>query len=135
MLRYLDAEQAAEADQYSWSEGYGKKTLFERAQARVWVGGRRVGVPSGFKVDVKAPRGKRRRFPVEVDAASSEDLRDFLETLQGERRRRREVTLEHVVDGTLALYRVRGENASGFACEMVSGEPVVFSRGRRVTFD
>lgn len=43
--------------------------------------------------------------------------------------------MEHEVDGTVAVYRVRGENAAGFACELVSGEPMIFKQGKRVELD
>ena len=131
-LRYLSNAEIAEADEGYSSAYYGKKVLFERARARVFVDGHRVATPYGFRVGVKAPRGKRLRFPVEVEGISDEDLRNLLEALGGERRKRNEVTIEHEVDGTVALYRARSENAAGFACELVSGEPVVFSRGKRV---
>lgn len=106
--------------------------LYERTQARVCVAGRRVRTPYGFRISVKVPRGKRQRFPVEADAISEEYLRDFLLALGGERREGREVTVEHEVDGIDARYRVRGENAAGFACELVSGEPTIFRQGKRV---
>ncbi|QIN81108.1 hypothetical protein GBA65_21990 (plasmid) [Rubrobacter marinus] len=134
-LRYLSDAEIAEADGEYWSEGYGRKTLYERAQARVFVEGRRVHTPYGFTVSVKAPRGKRQRFPVEAEAISDEEIRDFLYALGDERRKGSEVTVEHEVDGTLALYRVKGENAAGFACELASGEPVVFRQGERVSLD
>ncbi len=133
MLRYLDDAERANADAKYWSEAYGSKVLYERARARVFVDGRRVETPYGFRVGVKAPRGKRQRFPVEVEAISEDALRDLLlHALEGERRKGREVTVEHEVDGTVALYRVRGENAAGFACELVSGEPRIFRQGKRV---
>jgi hypothetical protein len=96
------------------------------------VDGRRVETPYGFRVGVKALCGKKQRFPVEVEAISEDALRDLLYALEGKRRKGREVTVGHEVDGTVALYRVRGENAAGFACELVSGEPTIFRQGKRV---
>ena len=54
---------------------------------------------------------------------------------EGEGREGQEITVEHEVAGTVALYRIKGENAAGFVCELVLGEPVIFRQGKRVALD
>ncbi len=136
-LEYIDGSIAPGDEPYR-SSGYGNNKLYERAVMRLFVDGRRVVVPSGFRGEVKPPKGARPLYRVRVDASDGEGLRDLFDALGEVERRKRSITVEHEVDGAKARYRVvrpsGGDQGHGtLHGELVEGAPVMFDgHGRRV---
>ena len=132
---YLEELEAKE-DKF-WSSSYGHTKMFEKASVRLYIEERRVETPFGFGVEVDLPKGKRGLYPVKAHAIADDSLWSFGEALEQERKRGLEVRVVHNVDGEEAVYRSKriytGNGSLTLSCELLSGRPMVFKRGKLVS--